>query len=58
MRESEGGKDENSFVRCWKFDDWYAGSIVDIRDKWDDEHRMWILCCEKEEDAGGDENTR
>lgn len=42
----EGGSDENGFAECWKYDDWTASSGEDIESFSEEEHRMWILCCE------------
>lgn len=47
--EGEGGSEENSFLLCWKYDDWYAGNGVDIATVWEGEHRVWMLCCEGEQ---------
>mmetsp|Transcript_18655 Transcript_18655/g.40377 ORF Transcript_18655/g.40377 Transcript_18655/m.40377 type:complete len:296 (+) Transcript_18655:101-988(+) len=43
---SEGGSNDNDFVKCWSHEDWYSGGGEDIEDVWEEEHRMWILCCE------------
>lgn len=32
--------------KCWNWDDWRGGKIMDILTE---EHRQWILCCEKGE---------
>eukprot|EP00571_Detonula_confervacea_P013403 CAMPEP_0172302862 /NCGR_PEP_ID=MMETSP1058-20130122/4506_1 /TAXON_ID=83371 /ORGANISM="Detonula confervacea, Strain CCMP 353" /LENGTH=313 /DNA_ID=CAMNT_0013013505 /DNA_START=41 /DNA_END=982 /DNA_ORIENTATION=+ len=53
---SEEGTVENGFGKCSTYDDWYSGVGEDIEDsKWEEEHRMWILCCEKAEEG---EETR
>lgn len=46
MSAELGGSDDNGYVQCWKYDDWYGGEGLDIVEKWEDEHRMWTLCCE------------
>jgi len=47
------GTEENDFVTCWKYDDWTAGSREDIEDVWGEENRMWILCCDAEDEKEG-----
>eukprot|EP00578_Thalassiosira_sp_NH16_P003410 CAMPEP_0181139536 /NCGR_PEP_ID=MMETSP1071-20121207/34833_1 /TAXON_ID=35127 /ORGANISM="Thalassiosira sp., Strain NH16" /LENGTH=661 /DNA_ID=CAMNT_0023226447 /DNA_START=47 /DNA_END=2032 /DNA_ORIENTATION=+ len=50
ISEDDGGREENDFVKCWRYEDWYQGNEVNIEDgEWgEEEHRMWMLCCETE----------
>ena len=50
MSPEKGGSDDNNFLKCWKYDDWYGGNGIDIVDVWEEKHRMWILCCERVEE--------
>lgn len=45
LDEKDGGSEENDFLQCWKYDEWYGGNGVDIVDVWEGKHRVWILCC-------------
>lgn len=47
---SQGGDNDNDFVKCWSHEDWYAGGGEDVENIWEEEHRMWILCCTKPTD--------
>lgn len=49
LSTEDGGSEENNYIQCWKYDDWYAGNGVDIVDVWEAEFRMWMLCCERAE---------
>jgi len=49
LSAEEGGSEENNFIQCWKYDDWYAGNGVDIVEVWEAKHRVYILCCESKD---------
>ena len=51
LSTKEGGTNENNFLKCWKYDDWYGGNGVDVVNVWEEGHRMWILCCDREEEV-------
>ena len=51
LSAQEGGTNENNFLKCWKYDDWYGGNGVDVVNVWEEGHRMWILCCDREEEV-------
>ena len=55
LSKDDGGTENNDFIKCWTYDDWYGGHDLDITDLWEDKNRFWILCCEKEEEG---ESTR
>lgn len=48
----EGGSAANGFGACWSWEEWTRGARGGIEDALGEEHRQWILCCEKESHRG------
>ena len=57
----DGGSVGNGNGQCWEWAAWNKnGDVTDIEIEWNEDHRRWILCCEKENDnteySGWDED--
>mmetsp|Transcript_5677 Transcript_5677/g.12375 ORF Transcript_5677/g.12375 Transcript_5677/m.12375 type:complete len:509 (-) Transcript_5677:213-1739(-) len=44
--EDEEGDEDNDFGKCWAWNDWNP-SVADIELVVGEDHRRWILCCER-----------